>query len=89
MTTRDDRPSTIVLNGFWAKVAQGILVASILAGSSGLVVALRMAWAQDGHTSELADHEQRLRVMESQLGRVQTGIEMILERLPRQQHGPS
>ncbi len=76
----DNRPATIVLNGFWPKIAQGVLVAAILAGASGLGIALKMSYAQDSHAQDLIDHEARLRVVESRIGEINQGIGILLER---------
>ena len=75
-----DRPSTIVLNGFWPKILQGILLAAILAGSSGLLIALRQSWAQEAQERDIEDHEIRLRSLEQHLGAIDSGIQLLLER---------
>lgn len=76
----ESRPATIILNGFWAKIAQGVLVAAILAGASGLGIALKMSYAQDSHSQDLLDHEARIRIVESRIGEINQGIGILLER---------
>lgn len=85
--SNDQRPTTIVLNGWWAKIAQAILIAAILAGASGLLIALRQSWAQEGHTDELSDHEQRIRYMEDRFATVEKGIAILLERTDPRHNG--
>jgi len=75
-----EKSSTIVLNGLWAKVAQGILVAAVLAGASGLLIAVRMDDRQEAHRLALADHELRMRALEGRLADLSNGISTLLER---------
>ena len=80
-------PSTIVLNGFWAKTLQVILVAAILAGGSGLLVSMRQSWAQDEQAHVIGDHEARLRGIEQRLGTIDSGVRLLLERTdPNRNH---
>ena len=73
-------PTTIVLNGLWGRVLSGIILAAILSGGSGLLVALRVTYASEIVDKQLADHEARLRALESSLGDINSGIRVLLER---------
>lgn len=71
---------SVVLNGMWGRILSGIILASVLAGASGLVVAFRMSYAADAMARELNDHETRLRSIEGDLGEMKVGIRILLER---------
>ena len=56
-----DKPSTIVLNGFWAKIAQAVLIAAVLAGAGGLLIAIQMNSSVAAQGTTIDDHEERIR----------------------------
>lgn len=74
------QPSTIVLNGIWGRILTGVILLAIGAGASGLVVAFRMSYAATAQAADIQDHENRLRVVESDLSQMRTGIQVLLER---------
>ena len=73
-------PTTIVLNGLWGRVLSGVILAAILSGGSGLLVALRIGYASEVVSRQLGDHEARIRALEASLGDINSGIRVLLER---------
>jgi hypothetical protein len=73
-------PTTIVLNGLWGRVLSGVILAAILAGGSGLVVAVRLAGGTEMTEQQMRDHENRIRAIEGSLAKLSAGIEVLLER---------
>ncbi len=80
-TTPPGPTTTVYLNGrFWGSVIKPLILMAAGAGGAGLIVSIQQCGVVDGNAARITDHETRIRVIEAEIGQINAGVLVLLER---------